>query len=273
MILFVLSYLSGALTIFAPCILPVVPFVFARVDQPFARSGLPLLAGMALTFAAVASLAAVGGAWAVHANEIGRYLAMAMLALLGLTLLAPRLSARLAQPLVTLGARLSDTADRRARRAPASPVPSFILGIATGLLWAPCAGPVLGLVLTGAAIHGASVQTSLLLLAYAAGAASSLALALWTGGRLFAAMKRSLGIGEWVRKGLGVAVLAGVGAVALGLDTGLLAQWSSGDGGIGLEQRLLERFHPQQPPLTPGRFGVNVSSTGFATDTSLKETP
>jgi len=270
----VLSYLSGALTIFAPCILPVVPFVFARVDQPFARSGLPLLAGMALTFAAVASLAAVGGAWAVHANEIGRYLAMAMLALLGLTLLAPRLSARLAQPLVALGARLSDAADRKARRAPASPVPSFILGIATGLLWAPCAGPVLGIVLTGAAIHGASVQTSLLLLAYAAGAASSLALALWTGSRLFAAMKRSLGVGEWVRKGLGVAVLAGVGAVALGLDTGLLAQWSSGDGsGTGLEQRLLERFHPQQPPLTPGRFGVNVSSTGFATDTSLKETP
>ena len=59
MILYILSYLAGALTLLAPCILPVLPFVFARVDRPFSQSGLPLLAGMAVTFAAVASLAAV----------------------------------------------------------------------------------------------------------------------------------------------------------------------------------------------------------------------
>jgi len=62
MTLFVLSYLAGALTILAPCILPVLPFVFSRVDRPFVRSGLPLLAGMALSFAGVATLATVGGA-------------------------------------------------------------------------------------------------------------------------------------------------------------------------------------------------------------------
>jgi hypothetical protein len=45
MTLFLLSYLGGVLTILSPCILPVLPFVFARSDQPFARSGLPLLAG------------------------------------------------------------------------------------------------------------------------------------------------------------------------------------------------------------------------------------
>jgi thiol-disulfide isomerase/thioredoxin len=87
------------------------------------------------------------------------------------------------------------------------------------------------------------VQTSLLLLAYGAGAVTSLALALRLGGRFFAAMKRSLGIGEWFRKGLGVAVLAGVAAVALGLDTGLLAQWSSA-GGNAVEKQLLERLKP-----------------------------
>ena len=99
---------------------------------------------------------------------------------------------------------------------------SFLLGVATGFLWAPCAGPILGLILTGAALEGANAQTSFLLLAYAAGAATSLALALLVGGRVFAAMKRSLGAGEWIRRGLGVAVLAGVAAIALGLDTGFL---------------------------------------------------
>ena len=103
-------------------------------------------------------------------------------------------------------------------------LPSFLLGIATGLLWAPCAGPILGLILTGAALRGANVETSLLLLAYAAGAATSLALALLVGGRVFAAMKRSLGVGEWVRRGLGAAVLVAVVAIAFGLDTGFLTQ-------------------------------------------------
>ncbi|NIF45247.1 cytochrome c biogenesis protein DipZ, partial [Burkholderia sp. Tr-862] len=51
MLLIVLAYLGGVLTILSPCILPVLPFVFARADQPFVRTGLPLLIGMALTFA------------------------------------------------------------------------------------------------------------------------------------------------------------------------------------------------------------------------------
>ncbi|HAU80449.1 MAG TPA: cytochrome C biogenesis protein, partial [Stenotrophomonas sp.] len=59
MLLLVLAYLGGVLTILSPCILPVLPFVFARSDRPFLRSGLPLLIGMALMFAVVASLAAV----------------------------------------------------------------------------------------------------------------------------------------------------------------------------------------------------------------------
>ena len=72
MLLFVVAYLGGVLTILSPCILPVLPFVFARADQPFVKSGLPLLLGMAITFAAVATLAAVGGGWAVQANHWGR---------------------------------------------------------------------------------------------------------------------------------------------------------------------------------------------------------
>jgi cytochrome c biogenesis protein CcdA len=81
MVLFVLVYLGGVLTIISPCILPVLPFVFARADRPFVRSGLPLLIGMAATFAAVATLAAVGGGWAVQANQYGRGVSIALLAL------------------------------------------------------------------------------------------------------------------------------------------------------------------------------------------------
>src|SRR3984885_11234810 len=221
MILFLLAYLGGVLTILSPCILPVLPFVFARSDRPFVQSGLPLLAGMAATFALIATLATLGGSWAVHANAWGRIAALVLLALFGLTLLLPSLADRLTRPLVALGSRLSNDAQGNGGAAS-----SALLGVATGLLWAPCAGPILGLILTGAAIKGASANTTLLLLAYAAGAATSLAAALLIGGRVFAAMKKSLGAGEWIRRGLGVAVLLGIVAIAFGLDTGILTRLS-----------------------------------------------
>lgn len=241
--LLVLAYLGGVLTIVSPCILPVLPFVFARTGQPFMKSGLPLLAGMALTFALVASLAAVGGGWVVQLNQYGRWLALVFVALFGLTLLLPQLAERLTRPLVAAGSRLSEAAGADARPRPGA---SFLIGVATGLLWAPCAGPILGLLLTGAALQGASIATTLLLLAYAAGAATSLAVALLLGGKVFAAMKRSIGAGEWVRRGLGGAMLAGVAAIALGLDTGILARFSTASTG-GIEQALVSRLAGKTP--------------------------
>ncbi len=251
MILFILAYLGGVLTIVSPCILPVLPFVFARAGQPFLRSTLPMLVGMAATFAAVATLAALGGGWAVQANEYGRYAALVLLAVFGVILLFPALSDYLTRPVVSLGARLSQSADRGSRSGGSTIVASALLGVATGLLWAPCAGPVLGLILTGAALQGASVGTTLLLLAYALGAATSLALALLIGGRVYQAMKRSLGVGEWVRRGLGVAVLAAVVAIGLGADTGFLTQASLASTGT-LEQSLIDRLHPQQQAANNG---------------------
>src|SRR3954462_12059452 len=98
MLLILLAYFGGILTIVSPCILPVLPFVFARADRPFARSGLPMLLGMALTFAAVASLASVAGGWAVAANAYGRATALALLTLFGLALLYPNFADHLARP-------------------------------------------------------------------------------------------------------------------------------------------------------------------------------
>ncbi len=237
MTLLLISYLAGVLTIVSPCILPILPFVFSRANQPFACGILPMLIGMAATFAASATLAAVAGSWAEHASEIGRFAAIALLAVFGAALVSPRLAAVLSRPLVAFGSRVSRTADGRGPSVGGS----LLLGVGTGFLWAPCAGPILGIVLTGTALQGANAQTTLLLGFYAAGAATSLALALLAGGRMLAAMRRSLGLGDGIRQGVGIAVLAGVAAIALGLDTGLLAKFSYA-GTAGIEQSLLDRL-------------------------------
>ena len=222
MLIILLAYLGGILTIVSPCILPVLPFVFARADRSFMRSTLPMLIGMAATFAIVATLAAVGGGWAVQANAIGRWAALLLLALFGIALVFPSISDRLTRPLVALGSRMSESEGEKD-----SIWSSVVLGVATGLLWAPCAGPILGIIFTAAALQGASFSTTLLLLAYALGAATSLALALLVGGKVFARMKKSLGASERIRQVLGVLVLAGVAAIALGFDTRVLSKLSS----------------------------------------------
>ena len=242
MLIILLAYLGGILTILSPCILPVLPFVFARADRSFARSTLPMLAGMAATFAIVATLAAVGGGWAVRANAIGRWAALALLALFGIALLFPSVSDRMTRPIVALGSRLSE-------RQPGqrdSIWSSAVLGIATGLLWAPCAGPILGIIFTAAALNGASFNTTLLLLAYALGAATSLALALLVGGKVFARMKKSLGASERIRQVLGALVLVGVAAIAFGFDTRVLAKLSSAQT-AGLETSLAQKLGIAQP--------------------------
>jgi cytochrome c biogenesis protein CcdA/thiol-disulfide isomerase/thioredoxin len=238
----ILAFIGGVLTILSPCILPVLPFVFARSGQRFVRSILPLLIGMGLTFAAVGTLAAVGGAWAVRVNDYGRLLAMILLTVSGLTLVSETLANWITRPIVALGNRFLQSPEAGTG---SSAVSSLVLGIATGFLWAPCAGPILGLILTGAVINGPSAQTTVLLFAYALGAMTSLAIATVIGGRVFAAMKRSLGVGEWIRRGLGVAVLAAVVVIALGWDTGVLTRLSTANTNR-IEQSLLDLIHPEE---------------------------
>lgn len=253
MLIFLLAYLGGVLTIFSPCVLPVLPFVFARSEQSFRRSGLPILFGMAATFTVLASLAAVGGAWLVEVNQYGRYAAMLVLLTLGFALIFPAWAERLMRPFVALGERLQQRADRQA-----SVKGSLLLGVAVGFLWAPCAGPILGLVLAGAALQGANLYSAALLLVFAAGAASSLAVALLASGRVIGWMKRSFGVEEWVRRALGVLVVAGVVVIALGWDTRFLAQFTAANT-TSAEQKLIERLGPRADAAAGTRIAPPIA--------------
>jgi cytochrome c biogenesis protein CcdA/thiol-disulfide isomerase/thioredoxin len=261
MILASIVFLAGVLTIVSPCILPVLPFVFTRADRKFSTNGLPMLIGMAVTFAGVATLAAVGGSWVVRFNQFGRALALVLLAAFAATLLSRRLADALARPFVALGNRLIQS--EGAASGQDGIVTSLLLGVATGLLWAPCAGPILGLLLTGAALSGPNPRTTLLLFAYAAGAATSLAVAILAGGRIVAALKRSLGAGEWVRRALGVAVLAAVAGIALGWDGSLLTRLSQGSTDR-LEQSLLSYEGRGAQAAAPGAGAAGPSSDAGA---------
>jgi len=225
-----IAYLGGLLTLLSPCTLPVIPLLFAGAGK---NKGyfIALLAGMVLTFTLVALLATASSEWVVHASAVGRWLALGLLAVTAASLISERFAQKIAQPAVRLGSLLDSRS--RQQRGVAGAVLS---GTAVGLLWAPCAGPILGAILSTTMLNGASGQSSLLLLAYGSGCATMLALLWFCGDSLLARLRSKMALTVRFRQMAGVMMLASVVFIASGatslLDTNNVV-------GQRLEQQLL----------------------------------
>lgn len=93
------------------------------------------------------------------------------------------------------------------------------MGVALGLVWTPCAGPVFAAIAAVAATGDAGASAFAVLIAYAVGAILPLCLIAAGGRRLVGRVR-----GGWaaaVRPALGVLMIAASVIVALGLDTRL----------------------------------------------------
>lgn len=231
--MYLVAFLGGVLTLFSPCVLPVLPLLFSRSGGP-AWSPLLTLAGLASGFAVLASLAVVSSEWVIHASQWGRYLALVLLAASALALLSSRFGTFVSRPWLWLGDRLHGDA----RRLPPT-LSAWLMGFAAGLLWAPCAGPILGLILSGAMLNGPSASTSLLLLSYGLGSAVAMGALVFLGRSAFQRAKLSLGTVEWLRRGAGALALLAVVGIASG-TTDRLA--SVGDSRLvsALERKVID---------------------------------
>ncbi|HBZ4013906.1 TPA: cytochrome c biogenesis protein DipZ, partial [Klebsiella pneumoniae] len=233
-----IAFLGGMLTLLSPCTLPVIPLLFASVRGRRGQLAI-MLAGMALMFGAVSWLVTVASGWVVNLTLAGRGLALAFFALVGLSLLSQRVAQRLTSPLVALGNQLNDASSRQRGW-----IGSLLAGLAVGLLWAPCAGPVLGAILSLGFVHPGQATTGGLLLAYGSGGALMLFLLGWCGAALIARLRRGQAFGERLRRLAGGAMLASVALIASGGDRYLQ---SAGGLSQALEQRLAARLpQPEQ---------------------------
>lgn len=253
-----LAFAGGLLTILSPCILPVVPLVFAQVERSGRQRAL-MLGGLAVMFAVVAAGTSVSIRWIAAANEVGRWLALGFLALVALSLLSERAAEWMARPFVRFGARLDSRA--RSEGAVAGPL---LTGVAIGLLWAPCAGPILALVIVGGATRGSWTATAGLLVAFALGATSALAVVHTAGRRVLAQLHRSAHMSRWIRPALGAAAMVAVFAIALGADRALLAKGTFVQTAAA-EELLISRLAPRDAP----RVDKGQSLADFAAEHSL----
>ena len=251
-----LAFLGGVLTIASPCILPVVPLVLARADRSVWRDTLPLLLGLALAYTGAALIATTTARWVLAADSIARWASLALLAGVGLALLSVRVSDWLARPLTRAATQLLARKDATNRLR--SVAANVTIGTAIGLLWAPCAGPILGLLIAAAA--KSSVGTAArLFFSFSIGAVLMLGLVISLGSRVMAFARRAGAAEQLLRRALGAGTLTTVVALAFGWDQALFARAGIVNTAFA-EQQLIRTVAPEVRIVA----GAEMSVSDFA---------
>jgi cytochrome c biogenesis protein CcdA/thiol-disulfide isomerase/thioredoxin len=166
MIQVLFAFLAGILTIAAPCILPLLPILLgASVGQSSKLRPLFIVFGFVISFAA-ASL--VLSTLVIHlglSQNVIRNAAIILLAVFAFFMIWPK-------PFELLTAKLSGVINKASEVGESRKgyKGAFILGMVLGIVWTPCAGPVLGTILTLVATQGTTAKATLLVIVYALGA-------------------------------------------------------------------------------------------------------
>lgn len=169
-----LAFVGGILNVLSPCVLPILPVFVGRSFQSHVYGPIALVGGLIAGFAVAGSLLGVTAIWFTGLANILRYGAIALLLFLGLLAIFPNWSYRIFS-YIPIG-----NWTKKSERV--GLMGEFWLGTQLGLLWTPCAGPVLGAILVLAAVKHEIISAFGLLLAYGIGAGLPL-LAIAYGGR------------------------------------------------------------------------------------------
>ncbi len=223
MTLFFLAIAAGLLTILAPCILPLLPFLLGTSGGRSHWRPLLIIAGFIGSFSVIGAAFATAGTFLGLGNWTLRVVAALLLILFGLALLFEktydRAMARLQPLLARWSAKVAGASLRRSDAAS-----GLLVGLSLGLVWTPCAGPILGSILTLASQRADYLTTLLLMFAYALGAGAPM-LGIAYGGRALQA--RLLKIGAWqgvLNKIFGILIIAMAIFILTGYDL-VLQTW------------------------------------------------
>jgi len=207
-LLIVFGFIAGAATAVSPCVLPVLPVALSAGATGGRRRPAGIVAGLVLSF----TFATVALVYLIDAlglpGDLIRNLAIAVLIGFGLILLLPSVSSRLEAWLSRFTARF----------APGTEGDGFwsgtLVGASLGLVYAPCAGPILAGVITVSASQTFTVDRLAVAFAYAAGSGLVLYLLMLGGRRLIAPLSRRVG---WFQAAMGVVMIV--------FGIGMAAQW------------------------------------------------
>jgi len=214
MTLFLFAMLAGVVTIAGPCILPLLPIILGTsTTRSHPSRPLFIVLGFILSFSVFAIIFGLFGSILGISPTTFRTIASIVIGLFGLMMVFPRIQEWIFVKLQPVLRKITPKADLNEGGLWSG----FILGTSLGIVWSPCAGPVLGSILTLVAQKQNLAQAGALLFAYALGAGIPMILIAY-GGQAAATRVRSLAkYTNILQRVFGAIIIL----VAIGLYTGL----------------------------------------------------
>jgi cytochrome c biogenesis protein CcdA/thiol-disulfide isomerase/thioredoxin len=195
---------AGFITAISPCVLPVLPIIFAGGATGGRRKPFAIVTGLVLSFSAFTLF----GVWLLKRlglpEDLLRDIAIGLLFLVAATLLFPKVEEIVQRPLLRL-----------TRRPGGDLGGGLLLGASLGLVFVPCAGPVLAAITVVGATQDVGARSIVLTVSYAIGAAVPMLLVAFGGRSVMSALRPHA---HRIRQGLGIAVGLTALAIALNVD-------------------------------------------------------
>lgn len=209
-----LAFLEGLALIVSPCILPVLPLVLAASAAGGKSRPYGIIIGFVLAFSLFAILARKLVALLGIDLDLVKDASLVLLALFGLVLLSEKLSEKFSS--LTQGA--ANFGNDLAAKGGEGLLSGILIGALIGLVWTPCAGPILAAVLVQVIRQQSDLAGNLVILSFAVGAGVPMLAIALSGRKIMNKLGFFTRHAEAVRKGFGVLILLSVAYIASGVD-------------------------------------------------------
>lgn len=181
-VLLFFAFISGLITIFAPCIWPLLPIILSSTANGGKSKPLGITLGIMLSFGLLTlTISYIVKIIPFDPNAL-RLVAVVVIGFLGLTLVIPKLN----QVVEGAVSRLSGKLGVNKQSDNNGFMSGFVTGLSLGVVWTPCAGPILATIATLAATQAVNTQVVLVTLAYIIGVGIPLFIFATAGARFFA---------------------------------------------------------------------------------------
>lgn len=209
-----LSFLEGIALIASPCILPVLPLVLGASADGGRKRPFGIILGFVVAFTAFALLSRKLVMLLNLNLDVIKYGSLALLAVFGLVLLSGKLSEKFS----VFTQRFANTGSHLSSNAKDGFGSGIVIGMLIGLVWTPCAGPILAAILVQVIRQQSDTLAFVEVASFAFGAGLPMLIIALTGRQILSKLRFFATHTESMRKIFGIVILLAVGFIATGID-------------------------------------------------------
>ena len=211
-ILLFFAFISGLVTILAPCIWPLLPIILSSSLNGGKAKSLGITLGIMVSFSVfILSISYLVQLFGIDPSII-RLFAVIVLVIMGLSMIVPALSRILEGMLSRLSGRFGQTQVRSGFGG------GFLTGCSLGIVWTPCTGPILATIATLAATTSLNLGIILVTIFYVIGLGIPLFFFSYGGGKLIAKTRFVSGFTGRIQQVFGVILLVTALAIYTNYD-------------------------------------------------------